>query len=129
MKSKYKLIGVIVLLFLLSSLSGCKLGYDDFMTDYDATATEMIRIVNENPTKEGTDKALDYLHKSQPRLKEKMQRGVESAGKSGDAEPTRLAYGRLMSNISARFEELQKKYPALNKDIEYLRTQTLLINR
>ena len=126
MKHKYKLIGVIIL---LSSLLSCKFSYDDFMTDYDETATEMIRIVNENPTKEGTDKALDYLHKSQPRLKEKMQRGVEAAGKSGDAEPTRLAYGRLMSNISARFEELQKKYPAINKDIEYLRTSTLLINR
>ena len=60
------LIGLVVFWFWLWPFG------DAFTRDYDRTIDEVVRIVDENPTTEGVDKASEYYSKSLQRLHDEM---------------------------------------------------------
>jgi hypothetical protein len=94
---------------------------DDFMNDFEQTTNEIISIIDKDPTKEGCDAALKHLSANKARLKEKYQKnlGTEDGIKK---------YGMFMGKINARFQDLEKKYPAIKKDIDYVGGQALMFD-
>ena len=104
---------------------------DAFTVEYGQVVDEVVKIIDDNPTKEGVDKARSYFNSRESRLKEKMDRGLmpdrESVLANRVDERVREKYGAYSGVISMRMDDLSKRHPNIKEEIDSLRLAVVRI--
>ena len=87
---------------------------DAFTKDYDAVIDEMVRIIDENPTAAGVDKASNYFTDSQSRLRGEMDFGLSQRADLSEN------YLQCVYRNRRKLDKLADKHPELKNSIEIL---------
>ena len=102
---------------------------DEFTAEHGHAVDEIVRIIEETPTKEGVDKALQYYHSRETRLQDRFKWGLKPDSRGAISETVRSSYSRALTNAGSRISDLGKKHPDLKRDIDYLSNVVTRINR
>ena len=84
---------------------------DNFTATYDHVTDEVVRLIEENPTVEGVDKATRYYNARQSSLKDLRDWGLKPDKNGAISETVRSAYMNSLSRTNRKLDKLEEKYP------------------
>ena len=93
---------------------------DAFTAEYDHVSDEVVRIIEENPSDDGVDKANAYYNSKQASLSDKRDRGLKPDKNGVVSETVIDGYRKAFSRTSIKMDKLKEKYPALKRRLDLL---------
>lgn len=101
---------------------------DSFTDEYQRVTDEVVQMIEENPTKDGVEKARKHYNSRESWLRDRLDWGLKPDKDGVVSETVRNRYLVVTADTGIRLDALAKKYPDVGKDIDHLRVDMLRID-
>jgi len=105
---------------------------DAFTNEYGKVVDEVVKIVDNDPTKEGVEKARGHFNSNESRLKAIMDKGLmpdrDAVIANKVDQSVREKYRAYTGSVSMRMDDLSKRHPNIKDEVDKLRLAVLRID-